>query len=195
MPFFGRLSAIFRKRAAVQPAAAQPAVRAPPWAHTRSSTSHRVSNQGPPRECVICCDESPAQDFLRITASCKHEGIVCRTCVRKHIDQEVTEKGRAGALLLCPVSACKASLEASDVERFLGKGNVEVARYERRLLEKMVESLPEFRWCPAPGCGSGQLIDGVEDATWWRCAACSARACVRHRAVFHEGMTCRLFLF
>ena len=52
-------------------------------------------------------------------------------------------------------------------------------------------SLPEFRFC-AHDCGSGQLVEGGEEAaSFMTCAHCAGRTCMRHeRTRWHDGVTC-----
>lgn len=51
--------------------------------------------------------------------------------------------------------------------------------------------MPNFRYCLAPGCTSGQEHIGTpESHPIFKCQACMVRSCLVHEGPWHEGQTC-----
>ncbi|EUC67527.1 IBR domain protein [Rhizoctonia solani AG-3 Rhs1AP] len=66
-----------------------------------------------------------------------------------------------------------------------------VARYERLLLRRALDQLPNFVWCKNPQCSSGQFHDN--DPTSCpnvKCDACGHESCFVHDTPWHQGLTC-----
>lgn len=49
---------------------------------------------------------------------------------------------------------------------------------------------PNFRYCLAEGCQSGQIHDNSTEGNIFRCNACKIRVCTVHCVPFHTGETC-----
>eukprot|EP01006_Ploeotia_vitrea_P048200 TRINITY_DN67208_c10_g3_i1.p1 TRINITY_DN67208_c10_g3~~TRINITY_DN67208_c10_g3_i1.p1 ORF type:complete len:156 (+),score=19.18 TRINITY_DN67208_c10_g3_i1:53-520(+) len=58
------------------------------------------------------------------------------------------------------------------------------------LLRQTMMADPEFRWCSAKNCGSGQLVEGGADNPIMRCVECQAKTCYTHRVEWHTDKTC-----
>lgn len=56
---------------------------------------------------------------------------------------------------------------------------------------QLISEDANFRWCPNPACGSGQLHEG--DDPLWTCTECRRRACAVHNVDWHEGQTCEVY--
>lgn len=57
------------------------------------------------------------------------------------------------------------------------------------LLNKSLEKDEEFRWCAASNCGNG-LLNEDSFTNFITCNKCGTNTCIKHRIVWHEGMTC-----
>ena len=53
--------------------------------------------------------------------------------------------------------------------------------------------VPMCRWCAHPDCGSGQLVDQVNENDIMFCAQCNRKTCCTHRTVYHDGSTCQQY--
>lgn len=49
---------------------------------------------------------------------------------------------------------------------------------------------PDFRWCTASGCTSGQIHSEGEI---FRCVSCAHKACVHCNVTWHEGEGCTAY--
>lgn len=147
------------------------------------------------RECVICIEAQPLAEFPgRIALRCDHERDVCRTCVRRAIELEVTGKGNS-TRILCPHKGCPSELEYADVLREASRAVFE--RFDQLLLQQVLQTEPGFRWCAHAGCGSGQIVADVAPGPdagrniFLRCHCCQQRTCVHHRCAWHAKRTCK----
>lgn len=149
-----------------------------------------------PRDCAICSDTKPLSEFPgKITAECKHERDVCRSCMARTVNLEVNGKGNS-TLIPCPHKQCSAKLSFEDVRREADKAVFE--RFDNLLLRQLLQKESTFRWCAHPGCGSGQLVDDLRpgDSGWnrfLRCHACQQRTCAHHRCLWHTERTCKQY--
>jgi len=144
-------------------------------------------------ECSVCYSLTPSKDYLKISPSCKHDSSICTKCVHAHITGIVSGSsyavGASVSTMSCPSFGCLSRLTSSDLMAFLTK--VEFNRWEEIAFQEWAEAQPEFRWCAATNCGSGQLIYGGEDEnTFFHCAKCKATTCFKHRVQFHHGISC-----
>lgn len=64
-------------------------------------------------------------------------------------------------------------------------------RYCDLALQSHLRSDPNFFWCLAPNCGSGQIREG--DDPEMICGSCKASTCVHHQTAWHNGLTCKKF--
>ncbi|TGO52984.1 hypothetical protein BOTNAR_0307g00010 [Botryotinia narcissicola] len=58
-------------------------------------------------------------------------------------------------------------------------------------LQSYLRSDPNFFWCLAPNCGSGQIREG--DDPVMICGSCKASTCVHHQTPWHHSLTCEQF--
>ncbi|MCJ1307353.1 hypothetical protein MMC25_000999 [Agyrium rufum] len=86
----------------------------------------------------------------------------------------------------CP--ECQEKLSHSDVQQFASKVTFE--RYDNLALRYGMKDEPNFRWCPAPGCDSGQLHDEGDESPLIICINCRSKSCFTHQGPWHDGKTC-----
>ncbi|TLD28024.1 Diacylglycerol O-acyltransferase [Venturia nashicola] len=135
-------------------------------------------------ECSICAEDVGFLDWPgRLNATtCKHESSTCNPCLRNWItealDNNNTDK------ITCP--ECEVVFEYNDLKKHATEE--EFDRYDRLSTRAALSAIPEFRWCIAPFCESGQ-IHASED-TIMTCTECKFRICTNCDREFHDGETC-----
>ncbi|CAG8648980.1 7406_t:CDS:2, partial [Scutellospora calospora] len=82
--------------------------------------------------------------------------------------------------IVCPSINCNVILKFDELKNEL----------TAKVLKKMAEKLPEFRWC-TKGCGSGQINHLKDAAPRMICENCGHIFCYTHNIPWHEGQTCR----
>ncbi|KAF8319085.1 hypothetical protein DL93DRAFT_2225496 [Clavulina sp. PMI_390] len=142
------------------------------------------------RECTVCRDEKPTGEFPEKapTTSCAHSPTVCTICLARHIEAEVNGKGDTHNVN-CP--SCRTRMQYNDIERAASKPTF--VRYDMLLLRNELRSMPDFRYCKKPTCGSGQIHEGGSDHPIMKCVGCKALSCFKHDVPWHYEMTCEDF--
>ncbi|KXS11288.1 hypothetical protein M427DRAFT_115079 [Gonapodya prolifera JEL478] len=142
----------------------------------------------PSRECAVCADTKEVTMYPRrpVTSQCTHEVDTCLSCLSKHINNEVHSK--MGTQITCPSVDCKKDLEFEDVHRLAAERDF--LRYDELLRNKVLTSLPNFRWCKAARCGNGQEHEGGDDLPIMACGTCKKLSCFTHDIVWHKGVSC-----
>ena len=139
--------------------------------------------------CNICAEERQSNDFptTPVTPTCTHPVTdACKECVRRHLASQLSSRGTSA--LSC---ICNQPLSLNDVQR--NADPADFARYCERATMELLESDSQFVWCPAQGCGAGQLQQRGSDEPKVTCARCWQPYCFTHRVRWHVGMTCREF--
>lgn len=139
--------------------------------------------------CNICAEERQSNDFptTPVTPTCTHPVTdACKECVRRHLASQLSSRGTSA--LSC---ICNQPLSLDDVQR--NADPMDFARYCERATMELLESDSQFVWCPAQGCGAGQLQQRGSDEPKVTCARCWQPYCFTHRVRWHVGMTCREF--
>ncbi|KAH0559686.1 hypothetical protein GP486_003797 [Trichoglossum hirsutum] len=141
------------------------------------------------QECVVCTETLKGTDFpqTRITGTCTHEPATCLGCIAEHI--RVQLDSRTWGQLSCP--ECPEPMVYVDVRRYATEETFQ--RYDTLAMRDGIATDPNFRWCPAPGCESGQIHNEGAVAPVLTCIACSARSCFTHQRLWHDGVTCDEF--
>lgn len=144
------------------------------------------------RLCCICLsDVNVALLVLVSMDGCKHEPSVCRECARHHVEVQVVDKKGGSNAITCPCIGCGAEVSAADVTR-LTNARLQ-AEYDRLRTLDFVRSLPLFRWCSRPDCGSGQEHITGDEEPIMTCHECQHKTCFTHRSEWHSGLTCEEF--
>ena len=136
---------------------------------------------------------------------CHHKPQCCLNCLKQSCKADVTQKSTT--TVKCPVLTCRVVVPPEEVFPFLEQKDAE--RFNEQLMRACLHSMKEFHWCAAPGCGSGQLVEGGDmmsnsnSSTFTisekanllflgsRCDGCHVKNCVEHHVVWHEGMSCK----
>lgn len=68
------------------------------------------------------------------------------------------------------------------------------ARFDALSTRAVLSTLPDFRWCRAPDCTSGQIHTGSPSKNpIFRCTSCKFAYCVNHEREWHKGETCKQY--
>jgi len=159
-----------------------------------------LERAGSAETCEICVEDVDAETrkgwrARPVSSGCNHPRAVCSTCVRRHIEAEISEKGNPA--ITCPHNECNQQLSHTDIQYFATPQQFE--RYDLVTMRRCLQSLPDFVWCAHRDCGSGQetegagagkAIEGGLRGLWLRCHACNRRTCLHHSCAMHEGMSC-----
>jgi len=139
------------------------------------------------KECSVCCEDYSIT--LLISSVCGHNDL-CSVCIKRHIEAELNTKGNV-IQVRCPKSRCTTELTYNDMKRLATKDLFD--RYDTLLLRSAIRQLPDFRWCKAPKCGSGQEHTSGDDSPIITCEACGGKSCFTHDVPWHSGVTCEDF--
>ena len=138
------------------------------------------------QDCIICAETLRVSHFPegKITNHCTHVSTTCFQCIIHHIESQL--ETRMWDQLNCP--QCPALLGYADIKKYASKTTFQ--KYDSLTMRNVVSSDPNFRWCTATKCSSGQVHpDGVESPLIV-CGSCRTLSCFTHQIPWHEGMTC-----
>ncbi|CAB4441718.1 unnamed protein product [Rhizophagus irregularis] len=136
--------------------------------------------------CAICVESRYTSEFKAVTKNCKHTALTCQTCVNRHIEAELNNKGNLE--IICLVESCRQIMDYSDIENVARKEVM--ARYDRMLVNSALGGDPNFRWCKNSKCGSGQIHSSGHNEPIMRCESCGQKSCYTHDVLWHTDLTC-----
>lgn len=142
------------------------------------------------RECAVCGDPTMMVDLPSL-ANCTHQPETCSTCFAAWIASELDKKGWKN--IKCPGSECRVILEHHEVQQYATKAVFD--QYDTFSMRAALSDDPNFRWCTAPGCTSGQIHMSGEEGNIFTCVACLYRVCIIHGVAWHEGETCEEYTY
>jgi hypothetical protein len=157
------------------------------WANNIGESRYeRMVKLNQDQDCVVCVETLKRRDFpkSRITGICNHEPTACKPCIAQHISVQL--ETRTWDRLSCP--ECPALMAYADVRKFATAETFQ--RYDTLATRDGLAVDSNFRWCPAPGCGSGQIHNEGANAPIITCISCHERSCFTHQRLWHEGLTC-----
>ncbi|CAF0819388.1 unnamed protein product [Adineta steineri] len=145
-------------------------------------------------QCQVCFNEKSQANFAtKYSHQCRHkERSICDDCLYQHVKQELGKMCTDD--VRCPELNCGIGFKYRIVLTILSRNNdiQLVNKYERFVLHRQLESMPEFIWC-AHGCGMGQLNEGGHDNNIVLCDKCHRKTCFTHKTKWHEGRTCQAY--
>lgn len=119
-----------------------------------------LPKKGTTKECMICLEELPAEDF-RAYLYCGHA--FCQDCWVEEISIW-TEEGMRCLDMCCPQHKCGVAMSSSVVQNILKDGSHDEkrpipdeqketwARYRRFFHKSFIDTSPNLDYCPAPNC-------------------------------------------
>ncbi|PVF96668.1 hypothetical protein CPB86DRAFT_816178 [Serendipita vermifera] len=141
-------------------------------------------------ECVVCRNEFQRGEIPKNAPSitCNHPPEVCVDCLQRTI-QAAMKTGNFLSGISCPGAACPGKLDYFDVKKWAEKDTFE--RYDKLLLQALLRTeVPSYILCLSPTCGAGQEHIGGDVNSIVICYACGSKQCFKHKAAWHEGLTC-----
>lgn len=138
------------------------------------------------QDCAICAETLRVSQFPEtpVTDRCTHESNTCSECISRHIESQL--ESRMWDQLSCP--ECPALFGYTDVEKHATKATFQ--KYDFLTMRNAVSSDPNFRWCTAAECSSGQVHPDGAESPLMICDSCRGLSCFTHQSPWHEGMTC-----
>ncbi|KAK0629037.1 hypothetical protein B0T17DRAFT_174626 [Bombardia bombarda] len=108
-----------------------------------------------------------------------HHLDLCRNCLDRSLRASLEARGPGGCdSLACP-QGCGHTYSKQEV-LFLATSTETRALYEKFRRLARIATLPNFRWCLAPGCGMGEVFDNdkkIPTLTRVSCSTCRAETC------------------
>ena len=96
-------------------------------------------------DCEICCDDFTLDPRLFI--SCRHN--ICVQCWSDYLTLKITENPANS--LECPGYDCSILVPTEIIESIVSKDVAQ--RYLQFGIQAFVDTHPDMKWCPHPGCG------------------------------------------
>jgi len=144
--FFRRMSANFNMNSLVAtPSSILPAI------HDMNSTTTNDDNyihsiittitnvNTNTNECEICYSSNECENLQM----CKHH--FCHSCLQIYLIDKI--RNGCPALLECPQNDCKQIIHPNDIRRILNDNQM-YERYEAFMLKRVLQKMPDTRWCP-----------------------------------------------
>ncbi|KAK4540528.1 hypothetical protein LTR36_009166 [Oleoguttula mirabilis] len=138
-------------------------------------------------KCSSCDRSLPTTQFPKHPegSSCEHGRETCRRCWHQWLEAQVNSKSFD-------------QISCAQCSNTLGQGEIRAlatpAVYQRYLDSEFKATMsadPDFRWCIAPSCTSGQIHS---EGDIFRCVACRHKACSQCNAAWHEGEGCGAYM-
>jgi len=150
------------------------------------TTKRTNSSENVYETCSLCCHDYPIEEFERLTL-CSHS--YCRTCLKSYLKLEITE-GRVN--LNCPQSDCPERIHPCDISRILADQRDLIFKYEQFMVRRVLQSIADTRWCPAPDCGFAVIASGYAACPEIQCLrpGCNTSFCYHCKATWHPNKTC-----
>jgi len=90
---------------------------------------------------------------------------------------------------MCPDSSCNQQLSYQEIKTIVRNKEL-VKKFEDFSLSRVLEKMPNMRWCPRPGCGNAMI--GHKNALMVVCSNDSCRFCFCFKCneAWHSDATC-----
>ena len=150
-------------------------------------TSSREAHKFATKTCSICFEDKTLNDYPTpdtLPSTCRHDLSICSVCIGTSLAEDIASKPHD--LVGCP--QCGEAWDRSIIECFAT--SKAFSQYEEQGIMMLLEAMPNFRRCAAPGCRSGQLHEAGDEQPIMNCGSCGFRTCFHHRVAWHEGKTC-----
>lgn len=108
------------------------------YAHSVLTTMTNL-NSSNTTECEICYSSNDCENLQM----CQHR--FCHSCLQLYLVDKI--RNGCPALLECPHNDCKQTIHPDDIKRILNDNQM-YERYETFMLKRVLQKLPDTRWCP-----------------------------------------------
>lgn len=134
--------------------------------------------------CSVCLDQWPKNLFYPLI-HCKH--LSCRNCLVQYLTIQITE---SRINITCP--QCENAMHPSDIQSILSDRRQIYEKYENFMVRRVLASVPDTRWCPAPDCGYAVIASGCASCPLLKCQrpTCGTSFCYHCKAEWHPNQTC-----
>ncbi|CAF0933786.1 unnamed protein product [Adineta steineri] len=151
-----------------------------------TTTTNQLHDNNILETCALCYHEYSSEQFERLTV-CSHS--YCRTCLKSFLRLEIIE-GRV--TLNCPQSDCPERINPCDISRILRDQPDLILKYEQFMVRRVLQSITDTRWCPAPDCGFAVIASGYASCPEIQCLrpGCNTSFCYHCKATWHPNKTC-----
>jgi len=148
--------------------------------------SSSINDENFLQTCLLCYHDYSSEQFEHLIL-CSHS--FCRTCLKSYFKLEISE-GRV--TLNCPQSDCPERLHPSDIYRILQDQTDLIGKYEQFMVRRVLQSIADTRWCPAPDCGFAVIAQGYASCPEIQCLrpGCNTSFCYHCKATWHPNKTC-----
>ena len=133
--------------------------------------------------CNVCFVQRPIGVFP-ILLTCEHR--TCVDCLRQYLTLAIKEWR---VMVSCP--ECSEVFHPSDIKDILNDDHL-FGKYEEFTLRRVLVSIPDIRWCPAPDCVYAVIASGCASCPQLKCnrPGCKTEFCYHCRQVWHPNTTC-----
>ncbi|KAM7012568.1 E3 ubiquitin-protein ligase RNF14-like [Tautogolabrus adspersus] len=133
-------------------------------------------------DCDICFVGWLGSECVQLLA-CGH--IFCRGCLSEFCKLQITEGNVRG--VICPNADCPATPTPAQVKSLVGEELF--SRYDRLLLQKTLDSMPDVVYCPRRTCAAAVILEKSSRAAV--CSVCELAFCVACRKTYHGTDDCQ----
>jgi len=119
---------------------------------------------------------------------CNHR--YCVDCLGQMIKTLIND-GRVQEIK-CPSPSCPSQIDYNQIKQIVRNEDL-FAKYEEYNLKRTLESIPDLRWCPRPGCGNAMI--GSSDVPMMICSndSCRFTFCFKCKEEWHADVTCEQY--
>jgi hypothetical protein len=135
-------------------------------------------------ECLICFATVQFKE-IETPLKCKHK--FCTHCIAEYLLNKINTND--GSKMRCPFLGCNEEYNEPLIETYVS--NEYFLKYRRFQNLNLLNSNPDLRWCPRPGCD--KHLTGSIDHPHLKCE-CGQEFCFKCREVWHEDKTCEEIL-
>ncbi|CAF3468053.1 unnamed protein product [Rotaria sp. Silwood1] len=153
---------------------------------SQTTTTTTISNDHLLETCLLCYHDYSSEQFEHLTL-CSHS--YCRTCLKSYLKLEISE-GRI--TLNCPHNDCPERMHPCDITRILENHPDLISKYEQFMVRRVLQSISDTRWCPAPDCGFALIASGYASCPEIQCLrpGCNTSFCYHCKATWHPNKAC-----
>ncbi|KAL5638028.1 hypothetical protein ACGC1H_002333 [Rhizoctonia solani] len=138
--------------------------------------------------CSVCLESMDSSVWIRPTAFCAHEPRICEPCLGRYVGHAVREEGLTE--VVCPDITCKREMDYEDVVLYIRVDMVLLNQYNKLIVQRRLESHPNFFWCTNSECSRGQVHQEGDSSPLVTCEYCGTSSCFTHRVSWHDRLTC-----
>ena len=141
--------------------------------------------------CFIQClpsvelTQADGANYMYGLDSCEHS--FCVDCLRLYLKYQIIE---SRVLVSCP--QCSEKMHPSDIYTLLSMDTPLLLKYEEFMLRRVLVTIQDTRWCPAPDCSYAVIATGCANCPQLYCMrdGCNTSFCYHCKQYWHPNLTC-----